>query len=249
MSNSVLSMQGVSFAYNGEDVLSDVTLAIENGDFAAIVGPNGAGKSTLLKLAVGLLQPRCGEVFLRNTEGRPLSGKQIGYVSQNPAKISHAFPATVYELVSMGRTAAKGFFSLFNKADRHIVQHVLELVDMWTYRDRLIGELSGGQQQRVYVARALAANPELLVLDEPTTGIDTEGRDRLYALLATLNKNLRVTVLLVSHDIDRVLRHAKNVICINGGITFHGPVSQTAEIQSVLGANLLFTREQVHADV
>jgi len=249
MSSPVLQLQGVSFAYNGEDVFSDVALTIENGDFAAIVGPNGGGKTTLLKLAVGLLKPRCGRILLCNGAGKPLPGRQIGYVSQNPALRSHSFPATVYELVCMGRTAAKGFLSFFNKADKHIVQHVLELVDMWAYRERLICELSGGQQQRVYVARALAANPELLVLDEPTTGIDAEARNRLYALLATLNRNLGVTVLLVSHDIDRVLRYAKNVICINGGITYFGPATQMDQIQAALCTNWSFAGGQVHGDV
>jgi zinc transport system ATP-binding protein len=245
----VLAMQGVSYAYDGEDVLTDVTIAVEAGDFVAILGPNGSGKSTLVKLAVGLLSPRCGTIMLRNADGSSLKGKQIGYVAQNPLRVNHAFPATVREIVAMGRTAAKGLFSRFKKSDRHIVQHVLELVGMWECRERLIGELSGGQQQRVYVARALAANPEILILDEPTTGVDAKARDQLYALLSALNKNLGVTVILVSHDIERVLRHAKTAACVNGGIIYYGSAFDIKSIKDAMRYDWLYTETQVKTDV
>ena len=133
MKTPVLRFQNVSYAYDSEDVLCDVTLTLEAGDFAAIIGPNGGGKSTLLKLAVGLLRPDCGGVQLHGAGGVPLEGRKIGYVAQNPGRAGGAFPATVYEVVSMGRTPLKRLCAPFDKADRHIVQHVLELVDMWRY--------------------------------------------------------------------------------------------------------------------
>lgn len=245
----ILQFRGVGYAYNNEDVFSGITLTVDAGDFVAVVGPNGGGKSTILKLAVGLLKPRCGSVRLCGADGLPLHGKQIGYVAQNPGRGGNAFPATVYEVVSMGRTPLKGLCLPFTKADRHIVQHVLELVDMWEYKDRLIGELSGGQAQRVYVARALALNPDLLIMDEPTTGIDTQARERLYTLLGTLNKNLGVTVIVVSHDIERILRHAKTVICVNRGIPYCGPVAEHTKITEALYGNWRVGAGQVMANV
>jgi len=236
MTVPVLQFQGVNFAYDNEgEILSDVTLTIEAGDFAVIAGPNGGGKSTLLKLAVGLLKPCGGSVHLCGPAGEPLPGRQIGYVAQNPGRGGRTFPATVYEVVSMGRTPLKGLCSFFNKADRHIVRHALELVDMWGYRHRLIGELSGGQLQRVYVARALALNPEIFVMDEPATGIDTQARERLYSLLGMLNKNLGITVIVVSHDLDRILPHAKTVMWVDRGVTYCGPAGiMPAKIRAVL---------------
>lgn len=234
MTVPLLQFQNVDYAYNNEDVLRGVTLTIKAGDFAAILGPNGAGKSTFVKLAVGLLKPRCGHVRLRGVDGLPLSGKKIGYVAQNAGKGGQSFPATVYEVVSMGRTPLKRVGSWFNKADRHITQHVLELVDMWPYRDRLIGELSGGQAQRVYVARALALNPDLLIMDEPATGIDAQARDRLYALLGKLNKNLGVTVIVVAHDIERIIAYAQTVVCINRELVYCGPTISPGKIKEAL---------------
>lgn len=238
MVGPVLQFQNVNFAYDMEEIFSGITLAIKAGDFAVVAGPNGGGKSTLLKLAVGLLKPRCGRIQLCGPEGSPLSGRQIGYVAQNPGRGVRAFPATVYEVVSMGRTPLKGLCSFFNKGDRHIVRHALELVDMWSYRHRLIGELSGGQLQRVYVARALALNPEIFVMDEPATGIDTQARERLYTLLGKLNKNLNITVIVVSHDLDRILPYAKTVVWVDRGIAYCGPAGTVpANIRALLADN------------
>lgn len=224
MTVPVLRFEAVDFAYNHhEEILREAMFSIEAGDFAVIAGPNGGGKSTLIKLAVGLLQPCRGTVHLCGADGLPLPGRQIGYVAQNPGRGRAAFPATVYEVVSMGRTPQKKFFSFFNKADRHIIRHALELVDMWTYRNRLIGELSGGQQQRVYVARALALNPEIFFMDEPAAGIDTRARERLYSILEMLNHKLGISVVVVSHDLDRILPHAKTVLWVDRGVGYCGP--------------------------
>lgn len=239
MTVPVLQFLNVNFAYdNEEEIFSGITLNIEAGDFAVVAGPNGGGKSTLLKLAVGLQKPCRGSIQLCGPDGGPLPGRQIGYVAQNPGRGGRAFPATVYEVVSMGRTPLKRLCSFFNKADRHIVRHALELVDMWSYRHRLIGELSGGQLQRVYVARALALNPEIFVMDEPATGIDTQARERLYTLLGMLNKNLGITVIVVSHDLDRILPHAKTVMWVDRGITYYGPAgTMPANIRAVLSGD------------
>lgn len=250
MQAPVLEFKGVSFAYGDEDVLHGADLALNAGDFAAVIGPNGGGKSTVLKLAVGLLKPRCGSIYLRGSDGGPLHGRQIGYVAQNAGQGSGiAFPATVYEVVSMGRTPLKGLGAFFNKADRHIIRHVLELVDMWTYRDRLMGELSGGQAQRVFVARALALNPDVLIMDEPTSGIDKQAREKLYALLAMLNKNLGVTVIVATHDIERVLMHARTVVCVNHSITYCGTADAPGKIREVLYGGWQAGEREVMADV
>jgi len=216
-------LSDINFAYDHNVVLQDISMTIDKGDFVAVVGPNGAGKSTLLKIMAGLLSPARGQVSIG---GKDISIARvqglIGYVSQNYGKNILGFPATVTEIVSLGLTLGASAIRKNQQAAKHIVSHMLELVGAEKLRDRRIGELSGGQQQRVMVAMALASNPELLLLDEPTSGIDYEASARIYDLLGTLNKNLGITVVMVSHDIDKAISSANKVACVNKGLCFYG---------------------------
>lgn len=213
----------VTFAYERETVLSDISLTVAKGDFTAVVGPNGAGKSTILKIIAGILSPRAGTVSVCGETVMVARSKgMISYVPQNYGKNIVGFPATVEEIVRLGIAAAPRSKGCPVHAVEHIVNHMLELVGCQDLRKRRIGDLSGGQQQRVMVARALAGNPDLLLLDEPTSGIDYEASTKIYELLGHLNKRLGVTVIMVSHDIDKAISWANKVACINRGLCFYG---------------------------
>lgn len=217
------TLSDINFAYDNTTVLKDISMNIAQGDFVAVVGPNGAGKSTMLKIMAGLIKPMSGQVCIG---GKDISVARvqglIGYVPQNYGKNVLGFPATVMEIVSLGLTLGTSTAKQNHQASKHIINHMLELVGVENFRHRRIGELSGGQQQRVMVAMALASNPKLLLLDEPTSGIDYEASGRIYDLLGTLNKNLGITVVMVSHDIDKAINCANKVACINKGLCFYG---------------------------
>ena len=220
---NIIELGGISFSYGREDVLRDVTLRIHRGDYLGIIGPNGGGKSTLLKIMLGLLKPEKGSVKLFGTDiGQFRGWAKIGYVAQRPSFEAN-FPLTVREVVSMGRYPKRGLFRFLTARDREIASTALRQVDMHEYRDRLIGDLSGGQQQRVFIARALAGQPEVIVLDEPTVGVDQKTQEQFYALLQKLNKELDLTLVLVSHDLDTVSREATELAYINRELVYYGP--------------------------
>lgn len=201
-----VQVDNVSFAYDAEPVLQDVTLHIPVHDYVGIVGPNGAGKTTLLKIILGLLKPTTGTA---NVSGR------IGYVPQKATNFDPRFPATVFEVVVMGRYGLRGMLHRTTSEDRARARTALCQVDMEEYEQRLIGDLSGGQQQRVFIARALAGEPEIIFLDEPTTGVDQKTQDEFYELLRKLNEEQGLTLVLVTHDVHRVTKEAKYIICVD----------------------------------
>src|SRR5687768_1951400 len=221
----VLRVENVSFAYeDGATVLDDLNLAIAQGEFVALVGPNGAGKSTLLKIMLGLLKPQRGNVYLFGQDQRHFKEWwRIGYVPQRLEQSNPHFPATVEEIVMLGRSARLGAFRWPRHEDRMAVSRALELAGIENLRHRMIGILSGGQQQRVYIARALAAEPDLLVLDEPTAGVDAESQSRFYGLLHSLNKELGVSLVFVSHDIGPLRHMLDTVACIDRSLCYYGP--------------------------
>ncbi len=216
-------LNNITFAYGSEPVLENISLQVAAKDFLMIFGPNGAGKSTVLKIIAGILAPDRGEVLINGQVAKAARlGGLVSYVPQNYGKNTADFPITVSEVVELGLIAGTRQKRQPKKVVKHIVEHMLELVQASDLRDRRIGELSGGQQQRVMVAMALAGNPGLLLLDEPTSGIDYAASQRIYELLGTLNKNLGITVIMVSHDIEKAAAWATNVACINRGLCFLG---------------------------
>ena len=239
-------LEDVMFAYSHNVILEHFAFKVTQGDFVAMIGPNGAGKSTVLKLCVGLLKPTAGEIRIL---GEPVdqfrNWKQVAYVPQNPLR-ERSFPVTVAEVAAMGRVAALGMGRDLKKADREIVNHSLELVSMYAQRQDMIGRLSGGQQQRVMLARALAAQASVLVLDEPTTGIDSTATEAIYTLLQEQNTSLGTTILVVSHDVEGIAKYSGKVVKVDKGIEYYeaaetfrrtgmGPKNKKRELNHVIG--------------
>lgn len=220
--NCIIEIEHLSFRYQDKDVLDDINLCVPKGAFLGLVGPNGSGKSTLIKLILGLLKPRKGSIKLFGKESRKFKGwHKVGYVSQKANSFNTGFPATVFEVVSMGLVAKMGYFQFFKKGHKKKIEEAIEAVGMTPYKDRNIGELSGGQQQRVFIARALVSDPELLILDEPTVGVDTQHVQSFYDMLKSLNRN-GITLILVTHDIGTMTDKASHVACLNRTLHFHG---------------------------
>jgi zinc transport system ATP-binding protein len=212
--------------YGGVPALEDVTLSIFEHDFLGIIGPNGGGKSTLLKVLLGLVKPDAGSVTVfGKTPERARS--RIGYVSQRPF-FDQDFPVSVRDVVLMGRFGKTGLLHRYGRRDKAAVEKALERVGMQDYRDKQIGRLSGGQQQRVFVARALVAAPELLLLDEPTASIDPTMQTEFYELLAELKRDL--TIIMVSHDIGAISVYVDTIACLNGKLYYHGSKEITPEV-------------------
>jgi zinc transport system ATP-binding protein len=207
----LISMNQVQFKYENETILEDISLHIYSGEFITLTGPNGAAKSTLLKIMLKLLKPWKGSVTISkiNKEGKKLV---IGYVPQQIASFNTGFPSTVLELVKSGRFPQGRWFRPFTKTDYQHVEQALLGVDMWKFRHAKIGELSGGQKQRICIARVLASDPDILVLDEPTTGMDYESRTRFYELMRHHVKEHGRTVIMVTHDLEDVKQYADRSI-------------------------------------
>jgi zinc transport system ATP-binding protein len=198
----LLDVDSVSVTFGGEKALDDVSFCIHSGEFIGLIGPNGAGKTTLLKVVLGLMKPTRGSVTAH--EGR------IGYIPQRGFMQNTQLPLSVLEVVALG---AKG--------NTQKAQQALGDGDMMEFAKKRFTELSGGQQQRVLIAKALAAEPAVLILDEPTTGIDEQSQARFYAILRKLHQQ-SMTILIISHDIDTVLKQADRVICLNRTILYDG---------------------------
>lgn len=195
------AMKDVSFGYDGEAVIEGLSLDIEPGQFVGVTGPNGAAKSTLLKLMLGLLKPWGGTVSF-NPALPDGTKATVGYVPQQIAAFNAGFPSKVIELVRSGCYPRLGLFRRFGPEQEKLVEQSLKQVGMWEYRNRRIGELSGGQKQRICLARALAQQPQVLVLDEPATGMDADGRMGLYRLLHHYVKQHGRTVVMVTHGLE-----------------------------------------------
>ena len=229
----------LSFAYERANVLEDVSFAIEPGDFATVIGPNGGGKTTLLKLLLGILQPTRGtiQVFGRSPNEMCAS---IGYVPQYFRFDPH-FPITVSEVVCMGRLDRLSRFGGYRRSDKEVVDASLESVGLFEQRNRSFNALSGGQRQRVLIARALATQPRLLLLDEPTANVDPVVQDELHMLLDALRK--KMTILMVSHDIGFVSALVSRVLCVNRTLSIHPTNELTGQnIAALYGRDITLVR-------
>ena len=214
-----VELRHVCFAYpGGPEVLHDVDLDVEVGEFVAIAGPNGGGKTTLLRVAVGLEQPARGEALLLGEPADEFTGRgRIGYLAQR-AQLGIDAPATVREVVESGLVSR----GLFGRVDRSLVDDAIERVGLSRQARSVLSRLSGGQQQRTFLAKALAARPDLLVLDEPTAGVDVDAQEALAALLEELHRDLGVTILFCSHEFGAVEQYVDRLVLVRGGIAFDG---------------------------
>lgn len=217
-SKEMISVRHLWAGYNDRPVLEDINLSVKEQDFIGLIGPNGGGKTTLLRVLLGLLPPTKGQVRIM---GQPVEKgrRHIGYVPQ-AVEFDHDFPISVWEVARMGRLGRRRLLQRYTAADDEVVAHSLRSVGMYDLRDRPIGELSGGQRQRTYIARALASEPEILILDEPMAGVDPQATANVYELLRELNED--VTILLVTHDMGAISSYVKTVGCLNRRLVYHG---------------------------
>ncbi len=213
-----IEVKDVSFSYDKAPVLKDVSFSLEQGDFLAIIGPNGGGKTTLLKLLLGILKPNKGVIKILGRS--PHNARhRVGYIPQT-TDFNMTFPVSALEIALMGRLSRLNLGRWYSREDRSKAKELLRKVGMWDYRHTPIGKLSGGQRQRVFIARALATDPEILCLDEPTASVDPEFESDLYAFLKELNK--KVTIVVITHDVGVISSHIKSVACVNRSLVFHG---------------------------
>ncbi|RSL30968.1 metal ABC transporter ATP-binding protein [Salibacterium salarium] len=250
MDEPIVKMTDISLQYGHQTILENINLNIKKGEFLGLVGPNGSGKSTLIRTLLGLVSPDEGNVQLFN---KPLNKfkqwEKIGFVSQKANNINTGFPATVYEVVSMGVYAKVGMLRFLNRQHKRKIDETLESVGMFEYKNRNIGELSGGQQQRVFIARALVSEPDILILDEPTVGVDASSVQKFYQLLTKLNHEKQITLLLVTHDVGVMTSYVSNVACLNKTLHFHGSSKdfQESDLSSMYGHDVqVITHEHEH---
>jgi len=233
--STAVEVEGVTFAYGETVAVEDVSLRVAEGDFLGLIGPNGSGKTTLLHLMIGLKQPDAGTVRLF---GKPAAafedGERIGYVSQRATDRSRSMPVSVREAVLMGRFPHVGH-SRPGPADHDLVDEALERVDIADLAQRPIGKLSGGQRQRTFIARALAAEADLLALDEPTVGVDADSRTDFYDLLDELNEQ-GITIILIEHDVDILTEHVDCIACLNRKLYHHGDTVSFLESDAIADA-------------
>lgn len=222
MKTPVIEAEGLTFVRGSETIIDNFSFSICQGEYTAVIGPNGGGKSTLIKIILGLLPAASGRVRLFGLpQSDPSVRRRIGYVPQRGGAIEATFPALVYEVVKSGRTQVLGLWKRFGATDERAIEHALETMRVGHLRVRTIASLSGGERQRVLIARALAAAPKILVLDEPVEGLDPDSREQFYESMRRL-KAEGTTLLFVTHDIHRVVAEADSAICLKHERVCHG---------------------------
>ncbi len=248
----IFDVKNLSFVVKEQTVLSNISLEIFPSEYIAIIGPNGGGKTTLVRMLLGLEKPTNGEVKIY---GKKLSQfkewYKIGYVPQRASLVDGSFPATVLDIVNMGRTSQRGLFSLLSKRDRTSVHDAMQKMDILDLADKMVGTLSGGQRQRVMIARALASNPKILILDEPNTGVDAVSQKKFYTLLRELNKKDGITIVFITHDIGVIADDIARLFTINQKAIICNNPKQTLsceEMSSLYGidAHLLHNHRHEH---
>ena len=217
--NALIKCEHVDFGYENHDAVIDVSMEINPGDYLCVVGENGSGKSTLMKGILGLLKPTAG--ILQVDEELRRTG--IGYLPQQTAA-QRDFPATVYEVVRSGCLSHLGKRPFFSRADKKLAMENMERLGITGLKNKCYRELSGGQQQRVLIARALCATKKLLILDEPITGLDPSAIQELYALIRKLNREDKVAILMVSHDVQNVVHQDNKILHLQQRVLFYGSV-------------------------
>ena len=228
----ILNVRDVSVRYNGRDALKDINFHLHVGERIAVVGPNGAGKSTLFKVVSGVLQPNGGEVTISGSN--PSAHSCIAYIPQR-SQVDWNFPVSVADVVMMGRSARLGPLNWPKKRDWDFVHHALETVELGSLSKRQISQLSGGQQQRMFIARALAQEAELMLMDEPLTGLDTPAQEGLLDLLDTLREQ-KVTVMVATHDLEQAAKHFDRIMLLNKRIVALGDPESVLHSENLLSA-------------
>ncbi|MCP4633814.1 MAG: ABC transporter ATP-binding protein [candidate division Zixibacteria bacterium] len=230
---TIIAINNLTFSYNGFNVLEDVNFSIIENDFVTILGPNGGGKTTLLKLMLGLLKPDRGKIEVFGA-APDKARSNVGYMPQS-FQFDAKFPIRVIDIVLMGRIVKNSQIGPYKDEDKAIAMKALEEVELSHVKNASFSSLSGGQKQRVLIARALAIEPKLLLLDEPTANIDPNVRNELHDLLVKLNE--KITIITVTHDVGFVASHVNKVICVNRNVHIHPTSEVTSELISNVYGN------------
>ena len=225
---NLIEAKNISHAYRGQQVLSKVSFSLKEGTWTALIGPNGSGKTTLIKLILGLLPLQSGRLTLWQKN----PARELGYLEQKitPPRL---MPLTALEVVKMGLLSTKKDLKIFNKEDLKTVLNMMRTTNCFKYRNKLFTELSGGQQQRVLLARTLINKPKLIILDEPTTALDSTSRESFFELLSKLNKEQNTTILLITHDIAEIGKYASNFMVLDKELIFSGTKEEFCTSQAV----------------
>jgi ABC-type Mn2+/Zn2+ transport system ATPase subunit len=247
---AIIHFDHATFGFPGVVALKDITLSIGAGEFVGVIGPNGSGKTTLCRAVLGLMAPLEGHLHIFDcacNELRCHHRAQIGYLPQKGV-VDRNFPVTVFETVMMGRYGALGLLMRPAARDREVVMEALAHVGMESHRDTALGHLSGGQQQRVFIARALAQQPKVLLLDEPTTGLDITTQHNVIELVQHLHEELRLTVLLITHDINMIRSRVDRLVLLKTRLYASGPPSDVLKpdiLRQVYGKDLVITEKDL----
>jgi zinc transport system ATP-binding protein len=227
-----VKVRRVSHSFGNVEALRDVSLEVAKGDLVAIVGPNGGGKSTLVKVMLGLLSPHDGsaELFCQSA-ARFREWRKVAHVPQHATAFDAQFPIKVAELVLLGRIPNRRLGRRFSREDREAARWAMDVCDVGPLAGRRVGDLSGGQKQRVLIAKALARKPELLLMDEPTTGVDAQSQDRLFEILDRMNAEFGTTVVIVTHDHSVLHERVQRVVALSVSILFQGTPADYAEFE------------------
>lgn len=248
----IFDIKNLSFVVKDQTILSNISLEIFRSEYIAIIGPNGGGKTTLIRMLLGLEKPTSGEVKIY---GKKLSNfkewHKIGYVPQRASHVDASFPATVLDIVKMGRTSQRSMFGAFSESDNQLVNDAMLKMDIVDLKDKMIGTLSGGQRQRAMIARALASKPEILILDEPNTGVDVVSQKKFYALLRELNKKEGITIVFITHDIGVIADDIARLFTINQKAVICNNPKQTLSCEEMselygIDAHLLHVHKHEH---
>jgi len=212
----IFDVKNLNFSTKEQKILTDISFEIFNGEYVAIIGPNGGGKTTLVRMLLGLNKPTSGEIKIFGKKIKNFKAwYKIGYVPQRASLVDTSFPATVLDIVNMGRIAKRKLFSSITQEDKDIVKDAMQKMDICDLKHKMVGTLSGGQRQRVMIARALASKPEVLILDEPNTGVDAKSQRNFYKLLSKLNKEEGITIIFITHDIGVIADDIGRLFTIN----------------------------------
>ena len=227
---SVIQVEGLSLRREGRQVLREVSFRIEEHELVGIIGPNGGGKTTLLQTLLGVQRPYQGKILVLGRDPGQLDRVrgEIGYVAQTK-QFDRDFPARAKDVVLMGTFPQVGFFKLPGAKEKARALEALGQTGMQDRADRPIGRLSGGEQQRVFIAQALVSRPRLLILDEPTAGVDREGEESLIRLLTRLKQESKLTILMVSHNVSLIRSHTDRIVCLNRDLIFAGPAGELTD--------------------
>ena len=248
----IFDVKNLNFSVRGQSILSNISLEILPAQYIAIIGPNGGGKTTLIRMLLGLDKPTSVEIKIFGKKLKNFKEwHKIGFVPQRASHVDSSFPATVLDIVKMGRTSQRKLFSIFSEDDKALVHDAMSKMDILDLKDKMVGTLSGGQRQRVMIARALASKPEILILDEPNTGVDMVSQKSFYALLRKLNKEENITIVFITHDIGVIADDIARLFTINQKAIICNNPKQTLSCEDMsklygIDAHLLHNHKHEH---